>query len=317
LEQENHEEIKRVVGLPGERIRLNHGDVYLDGAVVRKNLAEQHALAILVHDDAYRASKTNPPDRWRPPNATSGWKRENSRYVIDQQTTSPQANPTKGESSFDWLEYHHWPCYAASKPRTSEAPVRDHYGWNQNTSRALNVVTDLMLVCELASLGSGILAWEAHDGSEWFRVTWEESAGELTLSRGDTNVQTRRLPQKQSSGPYHIDFSLVDQQVLFSVNGQTSISFPYDRVWPPSNATTSPFRIGARGARMTVSQLTILRDVYYLHPFGDGVKWEMKKPLASDEYFLLGDNAPLSLDSRHRPRNPLRRKSLIGIIATD
>ena len=45
--------VKRVVGLPGESVEIRHGDVYVDGKIVRKDLAQQRALAIPVHDAAY------------------------------------------------------------------------------------------------------------------------------------------------------------------------------------------------------------------------------------------------------------------------
>ena len=35
--------VKRVVGLPGESIEIRNGDVYADGQIQRKNLAQQHA----------------------------------------------------------------------------------------------------------------------------------------------------------------------------------------------------------------------------------------------------------------------------------
>ena len=58
--------VKRVVGLPGESIEIRGGDVYVDGQIQRKNLAEQRALAVLVHDANFPPQREpKPPPRWR------------------------------------------------------------------------------------------------------------------------------------------------------------------------------------------------------------------------------------------------------------
>ena len=55
--------VKRVVGLPGETIEIRHGDVYADGRLLRKNLAQQRALAMLVHDADFPPSARRRPCR--------------------------------------------------------------------------------------------------------------------------------------------------------------------------------------------------------------------------------------------------------------
>jgi len=49
--------VKRIVGLPGERVQIVGGDVLVDDQVQRKNLREQRALRVLVHDANYPARK--------------------------------------------------------------------------------------------------------------------------------------------------------------------------------------------------------------------------------------------------------------------
>ena len=56
--------VKRVVGLPGESIRIVDGDVYIDGRIARKTLDEQRAMRILVYDSRYQPRDSGRFPRW-------------------------------------------------------------------------------------------------------------------------------------------------------------------------------------------------------------------------------------------------------------
>jgi hypothetical protein len=72
-----------------------------------------------------------------------------------------------------------------------------------------------------------------------------------------------------------------------------------------------PVRFGARGLTARVGRLKLFRDVYYTesrsrhavnHPY----------ELNDDEYFVLGDNSPVSHDSRRWDKPVVQRSLLIG-----
>jgi type IV secretory pathway protease TraF len=62
---------------------------------------------------------------------------------------------------------------------------------------------------------------------------------------------------------------------------------------------------------LVVRNLQIWRDVYYLHPFGTAAAWEQSKALGRHEMFVLGDNSPLSNDSRQFEL-PLSANDFVG-----
>ncbi len=73
--------IKRMVGLPGEELRVNHGDIQTrpDGSnapfqIQRKPLIHQQAMQILVYDDHHRPSAIEGKPEWRRWNPTGAWK---------------------------------------------------------------------------------------------------------------------------------------------------------------------------------------------------------------------------------------------------
>src|SRR5262249_14615576 len=56
--------VKRVIGLPGEAVRILDGDVFIDNRIARKSFAEIRAMRILVHDSQRQARDLSGPTRW-------------------------------------------------------------------------------------------------------------------------------------------------------------------------------------------------------------------------------------------------------------
>jgi len=82
-----------------------------------------------------------------------------------------------------------------------------------------------------------------------------------------------------------------------------------------SKPTARPLGIGSKGLGVVLRDLRVYRDVYYTHPAGPQRRWALEEPcrLGEDEYFVLGDNSPISEDSRSWPQGPaVDAKSLIG-----
>jgi len=69
-----------------------------------------------------------------------------------------------------------------------------------------------------------------------------------------------------------VEVSLIDQQFLLAVDGQTMVAWPYERRcdgWPAGDLTAShPFSIGAQGVEATVWNLRVHRDAYYADAAG-------------------------------------------------
>jgi hypothetical protein len=64
---------------------------------------------------------------------------------------------------------------------------------------------------------------------------------------------------------------------------------------------------------MRVSELKVWRDLYYLDPEETGADWEAERPLPAGSYALLGDNIPVSIDSRQWSQG-VPRDSIRGIV---
>ena len=322
-------EVKRVVGLPGERIFIRGGDVYADGRIVRKTLDQLRRVAILVHDSGFEPARAGHlPDRWQTARI-SGWNRGRQGYCC--QPNRPAA------AGLEWQVYHHWRCFASPLPRTDEYPVLDNYGYNQDESRQLRRVSDLLLVARLRLEGTqGSVVLRGFDGEAWFRAAMEFPAKQARLYRDGRLVATASLPAAAYAQDVKLEFALCDRQAILAVDERVVICWPYE---PPDGAgdfaraalqrdpspeaglrgeqdrtlaQSRPLGIALDGLSAVIRRLQVFRDLHYLDPQGLGRDWSTAAPLGNDEVLVLGDNVPISRDSRHWPQPGVPRDQILG-----
>lgn len=289
-------EVKRVVGLPGERISIRQGDIYIDGRIVRKTLPQFRDTAVLVYDSGFEPRRTTGlPARWRA-QAASSWTQIGGVFCC-------RSIPERGEAA-DWLAYHHWRCFASPLPRSDEYPVLDNYGYNQSESRQLQRVSDLMLVARLRlASGSGSVAIRGYDGEHWVRVNLEFPARRASLYCGGHCVSSATLPPAAYARDVKLEFAVCDRQVILAVDERVVISWPdesADQAADPHRAATKcdpapsaaqrkeqdegslaqcqPFGIAADGLSVVIRRLQVFRDVYYLDPRGLSRNWSAPGP---------------------------------------
>ncbi len=133
--------IKRLIGLPGETIRIAHGDIYVKApgsdtfSLARKPLRHQSAMQIMVYDDRYQPQALADRPEWTRWRGQSGWKPvgvSESRYRVTTGPNKPWAE----------LRYHHivpepdqWEALITDRelPRPPRATlVTDFYSYNTN-----------------------------------------------------------------------------------------------------------------------------------------------------------------------------------------
>jgi signal peptidase I len=291
--------VKRVVGLPGEQVEVRDGDVYVDGAIVRKTPEEFAATALLVHDDAHRSRQADAVARWAGSATPSGWHTVQGGYEWDRVRSA-------GPDS-DWLVYRH---QEGLPPRACQA-VFDNDSFNQGISRRLHPVGDLAVTLACLAPGPGTFQLRLTGKPNDLVVSVSPSAQTATLESGPGQ------PIASSSGvvvgPHcHIAFGSWDRQIVFRVNGTTLFW-----VETPAGLTVTggtPVAVRASGFdTCRLSDLRVWRDIYYTHPQGIGRPWTLAGPLAHNEFLLLGDNSPRSIDGRHhRKLGVASRQELVG-----
>ena len=153
------------------------------------------------------------------------------------------------------------------------------------------------------------------------------------FTRGDSELGRADTPIK-GPGRHSIQFANVDDRVNLIVDGRPvggdGFEYDVDEQAPiPTEADLAPVALAARNASLVASNLVVKRDIYYTQNPGRidyGMLWDDRYPrstaevfdfladptrlanlakigsrefeIASDRYFMLGDNSPRSKDSR-------------------
>jgi len=282
--------IKRVVGLPGERIQLLDGDLLVNGARLPAatarpatvplfdELRQSFADEFLFSDELW--SKT--PEGWRldNPKTLEGW-------VLDN--AEPEALPEHGLAL-----YRH--------PATDAYPAADGA-----QAPGLRDVGDVVLECDVRlETPEGLLTWSVTEGGERFVARLE--GGEVSLVRtgqGAEVVLAHGQLTAPSSGWRHVRLANVDGTVSFELGGPGGLyleaAYQSDSV--PQNRREAGYRhlfpracLGGGTVRARFRAVRLSRDLHYTELGSHGQAQALE--LGPDEVFVLGDNSGDSTDSR-------------------
>jgi signal peptidase I len=302
--------VKRIVGLPGEMVLIRDGEIYIDGYLERKSLAQQRAMAVLVHDADYPPVLTpGLPPRWRGEGHDSRW----------QATGGFFSRPhTPGNDWIDWLTYTHW--RRTEQGNTAHAcPISDDDGYNQYWPRRgeqRHIVSDLLLSFRImATSGTGSLVIRGRAGQDEFQAWLDVGSARYHVCHNGRPIPGAhgKLPARLCGAL--VEFSLIDRQLILAIGRQPLVIWPYEPSEQTLTPTRQPFSLGTRELGITIANVRIYRDVYYTRPVGFQARWGMDRPcrLGPDEYFVLGDNPAVSADSRSWPGGPgVNAKLLMG-----
>lgn len=288
--------VKRVAAEPGQQLGIRTGDVFDGDQILHKSIDQVRETRVLVHDND--SQPRHAPPRWIGDSA--GWQQlENGvRFV-------PAAHATREPS---WLTYHH----RAPGASANSSPITDDDPYNQGElQRPLNDVHDFWLEAEFRLADPGSFTLDVTAGQQRFELAIE--SGRTAELRQHDQLITSAAISHSFRHPTLIEFGLCDAQVILAIDRRTVLCTAYPWQAAPVGGGHN-LAIGTTRTNMEVRHLRLWRDVYYLDPDGLSRPWQMPAPLGADEVALLGDNQPVSVDSRNWLPPGVNARDVAGLV---
>jgi signal peptidase I len=317
--------IKRLIALPGEKVQIIDGDVYINDQIARKPPKVQKELWMLVYDNDYQPVR---PDRGAFKNGV--W-RQPFRNVGDSQwVTTDNDDPTEFrlDSPGDQVNSLFYDTAIGNSFRTI-------YAYNDvNFYGNMPYCSDLMVRFHCLAEGSkGNIGIALTKHETIYRAKVDFDSGTLVVTKqeqGTEPVDLVQMPVKQhpAGKQVFVKFALVDRQVVFEYDGTTwthDLGRGLPNIEVAREDTEPRVEIFGSGS-LTLSHVAIFRDTYYTEMrYGNSGEYgrATKDPFVLDknQFFVLGDNSPNSEDCRWWEQPGLANAGLpeyrVGIVPRD
>ncbi|MEM9410476.1 MAG: S26 family signal peptidase [Planctomycetota bacterium] len=283
--------VKRIVGLPGENIRISSGNVIVNEELSIKpshiNLQTEQLIfdSKFTFEEMNRLWESSGEEAWRlDPNNGAFY------LTLDQQQEI--------ESSFAFRPIR---GYRHQQNRFATTPIQDSCSYNQNVARKLNRVSEVAVELDFANVNQskGLLEIKLSSDSKSLTVDftnrkfWIETRPPVGFPR-DSNRSLR------------LRFDNYDGLLKVMAYGKTLQKLNA----PRRSADFAQICLSSQYGSIQISRIRILRDIYYfnLNQADESIQ------LGEGEYFVLGDNPPISIDSR--TFGPIHHSQVFGTVQT-
>jgi hypothetical protein len=309
--------VKRLVAFPGEKLQIKLGDLWIDGKRIERTLTQILESRILLFANevdsltmtiAKDDSNTTMPVGWR-----------EATPVNSLSNATPEAKTTRIE--FLYREPWNKTPDTQQRNRHKGAIVSDWYAENPAFSGSLWTVSDQILELCFIPAAEGEIevglrnSYSLSPQCLWFNE-WKTKWSKNIWSSGETSTQLKRSEGKETCLQYVMAY--VDGAYWLRVQAGHLESEPNKFIaerelleWRKLPVELeAPLIQDCNAMALWALQFKgverwhyrrVARDIYYRHNDAWGESQGIPMIRNVEGYYLLGDNQPISLDSRQKP----------------
>ena len=266
--------IKRLIGLPEEKLQIVNGDIYVNDKIMRKPEKVQDSLWVPIFDSNYPAKQE----------IVENWEVQGDNWDISKDRLH-----LKKPDGIEQKSYI-----------TFKRAITDNSVYNSEITDVVSA--DVLLAFDVTATGNSggisILLEENGKSYEVFVRSREEKSesyikisGSIVASNSDAFIEP--------GNECRIEFSNADNEIILKLNDSVIFSHTYDTDLSSLDGYTKSckLRFGGINTDAVFEDILISRDVYY----SETGEWGVYDPveIGEKQYFFLGDNSRNSNDSRY------------------
>jgi signal peptidase I len=307
--------IKRLIGLPGEKIQIIDGDIYIDDKIARKPPKVQNELWMPIYNNDYQPVRPKEDSfnghTWAQPFKNV----DDSKWNITNNNSPTIFSLDSAPDQIHSFEYD--PSVGNDFKTTYAYDDIDTYG-------IMPICSDLMVRFDCKTADSqGCIGISLSKYETTYRAKILLSKGTLIVTKQEKGKDPVELdgisiPVPRIDKQTHIKFANVDRQLIFEYGGTKwtrDLGRDLEDAGPIKDNIEPQVEIFGSG-KLTLSHIAIFRDIHYTeakyYNSGNGGRATKDNPfiLDKDQFFVLGDNSPNSEDGRWWDRAGVANKGL-------